>query len=116
MRNSFFGAWINYLRVYKKRVPGQRHSDQTQIAFALSRRLSDAIETARRKSGEDRSTFIRKAAVAKIRSEGIHVEEEWAMAPDRTRPQRQGVSSNATSRGTKVLKKAVASVLKPDAK
>lgn len=72
--------------MYKNRVPGQRHSDQTQIAFALPLKLSAAIETARRKSGDDRSTFIRKAAVAKIRTTGVPVEDEWAMAPSRTRP------------------------------
>jgi hypothetical protein len=80
---QLFFILLGWAWVYKTAVPGQRHPDQTQIAFALSFKLSAAIEEARKKAGEDRSTFIRKAAVLKIRKEGVEVEDEWASAPDR---------------------------------
>ena len=66
-------------------MPNQRADNQTLIAFALNRKLLQAVDQACTVSGEDRSTFIRQALVNVIKERHGVVQPEWVKAQVRAR-------------------------------
>ena len=66
----------------------KRAADQTLIAFACHVELLRAVDIARAESGDDRSSFIRKAVFAELKDRRQPVEEEWINPPDRAKKER----------------------------
>ena len=66
----------------------KRSPDQTLIAFACHVELLRALDLARDSSGDDRSSFIRKAVFAELKQRKFPVEEAWIKPPDRAKKSR----------------------------
>jgi len=66
----------------------KRAADQTLIAFACHVELLRGVDVARAESGDDRSSFIRKAVFAELKSRRQPVEEAWINPPDRAKKAR----------------------------
>ena len=66
----------------------KRAADQTLIAFACHVELLRAVDIARVESGDDRSSFIRKAVFAELKERRQPVEEAWINPPDRAKKAR----------------------------
>ena len=66
----------------------KRAADQTLIAFACHVELLRAVDIARTVSGDDRSSFIRKAVFAELKDRRQPVEEAWINRPDRAKKER----------------------------
>jgi len=66
----------------------KRAPDQTLIAFACHVELLRAVDLARAESGDDRSSFIRKAVFAELKDRRQPVEESWINPPDRAKKER----------------------------
>ncbi len=102
------------------RMPNQRADNQTLIAFALNRKLLQAIDQASEASGEDRSTLIRQALVNVIRESKGVVQEEWVHAQVRPRGAQRyepvPAAPAAAAVATKLGQRAVAAVRKKWAK
>jgi len=79
-------------------MPNQRSPNQTLIAFALHRELLKAMDEACDQSGEDRSTFIRMALVAKIQEFNQPVQPEWVKAQVRAPGEHRYVSPDSVVR------------------
>jgi hypothetical protein len=91
--------------VYKSGVANQRHPDQKLVAFALDKKLLEAIDSAR--GGADRSSYIREAIVDKLRLLNIPLPDAIQDAPDRAgktyRPREaKPVSYAATAKAKKL--------------
>lgn len=93
----------------------KRAPDQTLIAFACHVELLRGLDIARAESGDDRSSFIRKAVVAELKSRQQPVDEAWINRPDRAKKERYPALPPAHV--VSARKKAVAAVVsKPAAK
>ena len=66
----------------------KRAPDQTLIAFACHVELLRGVDIARAASGDDRSSFIRKAVYAELVSRKQPVDEAWINRPDRAKKAR----------------------------
>ena len=66
----------------------KRAADQTLIAFACHVELLRGVDIARAESGDDRSSFIRKAVFAELKNRKHPVEESWINPPDRAKKAR----------------------------
>lgn len=66
----------------------KRAADQTLIAFACHVELLRGVDIARAESGDDRSSFIRKAVFAELKNRKHPVEEAWINPPDRAKKAR----------------------------
>jgi len=66
----------------------KRAANQTLIAFACHVELLRALDIARSESGDDRSSFIRKAVFAELKGRHQPVEEDWINPPDRAKKER----------------------------
>jgi hypothetical protein len=66
----------------------KRAPDQTLIAFACHVELLRAVDIGRNEAGEDRSTFIRKALLAELKTRKQPVQDEWVSPPDRAKKTR----------------------------
>ncbi len=66
----------------------KRAPDQTLIAFACHVELLRGLDIARADSGDDRSSFIRKAVVAELKKRRLPVEDAWINPPDRAKKAR----------------------------
>ena len=66
----------------------KRAANQTLIAFACHVELLRALDIARAESGDDRSSFIRKAVFAELKDRRQPVEEDWINPPDRAKKAR----------------------------
>jgi hypothetical protein len=66
----------------------KRAADQTLIAFACHVELLRGVDIARVESGDDRSSFIRKAVYAELKDRNQPVEEAWIIPPDRAKKAR----------------------------
>jgi hypothetical protein len=91
----------------------KRAPDQTLIAFACHVELLRGLDIARAESGDDRSSFIRKAVVAELKSRQQPVDEAWINPPDRAKKERYPAVAPAHVVNAK--KKAAAAGSKPAA-
>jgi hypothetical protein len=66
----------------------KRAPDQTLIAFACHVELLRAVDIGRSEAGEDRSTFIRKAILAELKTRRQPVQDDWVSPPDRAKKSR----------------------------
>lgn len=67
-------------------VPNQRNPDQTLITCAVDYVLLSKLDAASSKVSEDRSVFVRKALIARIRENGIEIDDALAFPPGRVKP------------------------------